>query len=444
MGFWSRIAEFASKQAGPDASDDRLFGTWDGYGSSFSGVNVNSFTAMRHVVVMACVAILSQDVAKIPWGVFRRLSNGGKEAAKDHPLYKLLRDPNDWQTALEFKEMLMASLVLRGNAYAVAPRNKRGEVTKLVPIHPDRVGLFESPNGEWFYAVTRNGLHEMAALRDLPMLVPSDNMLHLRWLPQWNSLLGSSRLSMVRESIGLGMGLEEHQARFVGQGARVGGVLQTDKVMAKEYKEGVRSEWQRVQAGPRNAGAVAVLEQGLKWQQLGLTMVDSQFIESRNFQIRDIARAFDVPPYKLAIEGEAEGPAMVQMSQLYLNGPISGYCERIKAKAEKFFELEDPFFLDWDYAHFLKADLMSRFTSYRNAVGGPWMSVDEVRNSEGLPAVPNGDKVMQATNMAPIGWTPPPDKSTDGPGSDQSGKPAEGGDGDPERNPAADEPSVGA
>ena len=105
-----------------------------------------------------------------------------------------------------------------------------------------------------------------------------------------------------------------------------------------------------MQGGPRNSGATAILEQGLKWQPLGLTMVDSQFIESRNFQIRDVARAFDVPPYKLAIEGENEGPAMVQMGQQYLNGPISGYCERWKAKGEKFFGLDgDDLFLDWDY-----------------------------------------------------------------------------------------------
>ena len=133
----------------------------------------------------------------------------------------------------------------------------------------------------------------------------------------------------------------------------------------------IREEWQRLQAGPRNSGAMAIMEQGLTWQALGLSMVDSQFIESRNFQLRDTARAFDVPPYKLAIEGETEGPAMVQMGQRYLNGPISGYCERWKAKAEQFYERDgDETFLDWDYGHFLKADLLSRFTAYRQAVGG--------------------------------------------------------------------------
>jgi HK97 family phage portal protein len=442
MGFWSRVADFAKRRSG-DTSDDRMFGEWGDWGASNSGVPVNSMTAMRHVAVMACVSILSEDIAKIPLGVFRRLDNGGKEFVPDHYLNRLLRDPNAWQTGFEFKEMMQASLVLRGNGYAVAVRDGRGQPLYLVPIHPDRVGLFEGADGSWFYAVTRNGFHEMAVLRDEPLLIPSRDMLHLRWLSQSNSLLGSSRLTMVRESIGLSIGLEEHQARFVGQGAHTAGVLSTDeKFASKEARDQVRADWQRLQGGIRNSGATAILEQGLKWQPLGLTMVDSQFIESRNFQIRDIARAFNVPPYKLAIEGENEGPAMVQMGQQYLNGPISGYCERWKAKGEKFFGLDGhDIFLDWDYGHFLKADLMTRFTSYRQAVGGPWMSVNEARRAEGLADDPNGDAVLQATNMAPLGWEPPAATASDQ-GSNQTGSPAQGGDGDPERNPA-DDPAPG-
>jgi HK97 family phage portal protein len=440
LGFWSRLAEFALKRSG-GPEDDRLFGDWGGGGPTNSGVRVNSDTAMRHVACMACVSILASDVAKIPLNLFEALPNGGKKPAVNHWLHGLLRKPNNWQTAFEFKEMLQASLVLRGNGYAVAVRNGRGIPQYLVPIHPDRVGLYEAPDGEYFFSVSRNGLHEMAMLRDLPFLIPAHDMLHLRWLSTWHSLLGSSRLSMVRESIGLGIALEEHEARFVGQGARNSGVLSTDgKFATKETREDLRSEWQRVQAGPKNSGSIAILEQGLKWQPLGLSMVDSQFIESRNFQIRDIARAFDVPPYKLALEGENEGPAMVQMGQQYLNGPISGYCERWKAKGEQFFDIDGTeLFLDWDYDHFLKADLLSRSTAYRQSVGGAWMAVNEARRKEGMSQVPHGDTVQQAANTVPLGWVPTAAPGA-GPGSDQTGTPAPGGDGDPLRDPAGDEP----
>jgi HK97 family phage portal protein len=438
MGFWTRVADFARRRSGDDIGD-RLWGDYGNWGLSNSGVTVSTSTAMRHVAVMACVSILSEDVAKIPLGVFKRLANGGKEAATDHPLHRLLRDPNDWQTGFEFKEMLQASLVLRGNAYAVTVRDGRGKPLYLVPIHPDRVGLFEAPSGDYFYAVTRNGLHEMAMLRDQPILVPAEDMFHIRWLPMWNSLLGSSRLAFVQESIGLSVGLEEHQARFVGQGARTGGILSTEQKLGKEVREQLAADWQRMRAGPRNSGSSAVLEQGLKWQPLGLTMVDSQFIESRNFQVRDIARAFNVPPYKLAIEGESEGSAMVQQAQGYLNGPITSYCGRWTAKLEKFFEIDGiDTFVDWDYGHFMKADIMSRYTAYRQAVGGPWMKPNEARRAEGWSEVEGGDTVLQPTNMAPMGWVPPAPSSS-AQGSDQTGSPAPGGDGDAERDPAADE-----
>jgi HK97 family phage portal protein len=442
MGLWSRIADFARRRSGEDFADDRLFGDWGGGGPSNSGVPVNTNTAMRHATVVACVSGLAEDLAKIPLDIYRPTTNGGREVATDHWLHRLLRYPNDWQTGFEFRELLQASLVLRGNAYAVTIRNGRGIPLYMVPIHPDRVGIYEAPSGDYFYAVTRNGLHEMAILREKPLLIPSEDMFHLRWLSTWNSLLGSSRLTMVRESIGLSIGLEEHQARFVGQGARSSGVLSTDsKIASKESREQLRAEFQRLQSGPRNSGAIAILEQGLKWQPLGLSMVDSQFIESRNFQIRDIARAFNFPPYRLALEGEAEGTAMVQQAQNYLNGPISGYCERWKAKGEQFFGLDGyDLFLAFDYAHFLKSDQGSRYTSYRQSVGAPWMTVNEARRAEALPDQPEGDTVLQPVNFAPLGYEPP-DPSTSTPGSDQTGSPGEGGDGDPNRDPATDKPT---
>ena len=436
MSLFSRIVDAFRKDGGGVGSE--LRDAYESFGLSDSGVAVNSFSAMTHGPVMACVSILAEDVAKIPLGVFRRTADGGQVPATDHYLHRLLRHPNDWQTAFEFKEMMQAALVLRGNAYAIAARNKRGVPQYLVPVHPDRVTLYEAPDGEWFYLVTRNGLHDMAVLRDLPLMIPAEDVFHLRWLSQWNSLLGSSRIQLARQPVGLGMGLEEHQARFAGQGTRLSGYLATDAKIAPDVKEQLQSQWNKMKAGPRNSGSTAILEQGLKWQPLGMSMVDAEFMASREFQLREIARVFNLPGYKLGIQGADSGPSMVQMSQEYLNGPISGYCERWKAKLEKFFDLDgEDVFIDWNYAHFVKADIGTRFTAYRQAVGGPWMSVNEARRADGMSSVPNGDEVKQAVNMAPLGWVPP-DKSSSAQGSDQTGTPAQGGDGDPERNPADD------
>jgi HK97 family phage portal protein len=436
MSLLTRLIAAFRKDGGAVGSELRdAYGEW---GLSESGIPVNSWTAMQHGPVMACVSILAEDVAKIPLGVFRRTADGGQVAAKDHYLHRLLRHPNGWQTAFEFKEMMQAALVLRGNAYAVTVRDGRGTPLYLVPVHPDRVTLFEAPDGDWFYLVTRSGLHDMAVLREQPILIPSYDVLHIRWLAQWNSLLGSSRITLARQPVGLAMGLEEHQARFTGQGTRVSGVLSTEQKLSKDVRDMLASEWQKAKGGPRNAGATAVLEQGVKWQALGMTMVDAEFMASREYQLREIARVFNLPPYKLGIQGADSGPSLVQQGQEYLNGPISGYCERWKAKLEKFFDLDgDEIFVDWDYGHFLKADIGTRYVAFRQAVGGPWMTPNEARRSDGLPSVADGDTVMQATNMAPLGWVPP-DRGTAGQGSNQTGSPATGGDGDPERNPAND------
>lgn len=435
MGFWSRVGGALGIRKDADEGDDRLFGSWGDYGQSNSGIGVNSWSAMQHGPVMACVAILSEDVAKIPLGVWTRTSDGGKKPATGHPLQRLLRTPNDWQTRLEFIEMMQAALVLCGNAYAVVIRDGRGRPLSLVPVHPDRVSLYESPGLDWFYMVSRNGQHEMAVLRDLPIMIPQEDVFHLRWLSQYHSLLGSRRVTLAREPIGLGIGLEQHQARFTGQGARVGGALKTDQKLAKEIRENLRGEWQRMQAGARNSGATAVLEQGLQWEQLGLSMVDAQWIESREFQLREVARVFQMPPYKLGIMGSDSGPSMVQQNQEYLNSTISGYCERWKAKLEKFFDLDgEETFVEFDYAHFLQSDMQTRFTAKRMAVGGPWMSPNEARAGEGLPEVPHGDDVLQAANMVKLG-TPPAAPSKGAQGSDTTGAPGAGGDGDPERLP---------
>jgi HK97 family phage portal protein len=448
VGFWSKLADVLRwRSYDDDEGENDRRGGWTGGVHTDAGIRVNSTTAMGHVAVMACVSILAEDLAKIPLKLYRRRADGGKDVATDHWLTKLLRHPNSWQTAFEFLEMMQANLVLRGNAYAVAVRDNAGRPLYMVPVHPDRVTIYEAPNGDFFYFVTRNGLHDIAVLRDQPMMIPHEDVLHIRWLPQWNSLFGTNRINLISESIGIAMGLERHQARFTGQGATLSGVLETEQKLTKDVRDMLKDDWKKLKSGPMNSGETAVLEQGLKWNQLSLSMVDSQFIESRGFQLREAARAFRIPPYKLGIEGESSGPSMVQQNQQYLNDVLSGFCERYVAKFEMFFGIDgQDLFLEWDYSHFTKADVQTRFTAYRQAVGTPWMSPNEARRAEGLPDDPDGDDIQKPTNMAPLSWVPtemhgrPTTVDEAPPGSDSTGTPAEGGDGDPNRLPADDKP----
>lgn len=439
---------FRGQKSSPDAAladaADAFLRDLDTSGISLAGVNVTSHTALQHIAVMACTSILSEDVAKLPVAVYRRKKGGGKQLLEAHPLTKLLRRPNDWQTRFEFIEVMQAALVLRGNAYAVMVRDGKANVLQLVPIHPDRVALWEAPDGSWFYYLTRQGLHELAVLRDLPMMIPAEDMFHLRWMAGSNTLLGLSRIGLMREAVGLSMSQERMASSVAGSGARPGGVLQTDKKLSTEVIDRLKNAWQKSQGGLKNAGSTAILEEGLKWQAMGMTLVDAEFMASRAFSLEDIARGFRVPRYKLGIGADTAGPSLVQQDQDYLNNVLSAFCERWVAKLEREFDIDGAeTFVEFDYAHFLKADITTRLNALRTGVVSMIYTPNEAREAEGLAPHPNGDTLYQPTNVAPIGWTPPAsgDKPA-GPGSDQTGKPAAGGDGDAPDTTADDAPSV--
>lgn len=437
-GFMRRLA---ARLVGKASADDGfsvgsdIIGDVRQWSRTNSGVAVNALTAMQHTVVMSCVSILAEDVAKIPLGIYRKGPNGEDELATDHWLSPVIQQPNSWQTQFEWIEMMMAALALRGNAYSVIVYNMRGVPEYFVPIHPDRIALYEAPGGEWFYSVSASGLHEIAVLRDTPMLVPSENMLHLKWLSQWSSLLGSSRISMMRESIGLSMSQEEQSGKFVGEGARMSGILSTEQKLTKEAAERIRESWQEKFHGRQNAGSVAVLEGGLKYESMTMTLADAEWLAGRNYQALDIARGFRMPPHKLGFENFSQGASMVQADQDYLNNVLAGYCQRIAARVDKTFGLaREGVFAKFDYSHFLKADLATRIAAYRVGIQGSIYTVNEARKAEGLPTVKDGDTVLQPGNMVPLG-TLPTKPGAGGPGSDTTGAPAPGGDGDPLRDP---------
>jgi HK97 family phage portal protein len=436
MSLWTRLKRGVGRRLKEfgDSVGSELRDTVEGWGWSGAGMPVNSFTAMQQTAVMACTMILSEDVAKLPVRVWHRTANGGKELAPTQPLDKLLRQPNAWQTRMEFMEQMQASLVLRGNAFAPILRSVDGTPTALVAVHPDRVTLYEAPDSRWYWAVARSGLHETAALRDFSLLIPAEDMLHVKTVSTWNSLLGASRISMLRETVGLAMSLDQHMARFTSQGGRASGILKSPKRLSDTAIAHMRNEWAEQQAGWRNAGKPLILEEGTEWEQLQMTMADAEFLASRRYQLEDIARGFRVPLHKLGIADATAGPALVQRDQSYLNDVISTYCDLWKLRLERTFGLDgDEYFIEFDYSHFIKADIQTRIQAMRAGVLGMIFTPNEARREEGLPDVEGGDKLYQPTNMAPLGFMPVARGS--GPGSDLTGEPAQGGDGDAYRLP---------
>lgn len=428
MGFWSRV--WAAVRGTEKMTPDQWWAEYGPTTASVGGIAVTQVTALQVATVQACVSIRAEDVAKLPVHVYRRRKGGGKDIVAEHPLERLLQRPNNYQSAFEFKEQMQVALLLRGNAYAVIIRDFRGQAISLIPVNPNRVWIYEAPDGEIFYQVARRGPHDIAMLKSLPLMVPAEDMLHLRWLALDNSLYGVSRIGIAREAIALALSQQELAARLSANSTNLGGVLTTDQKLTPEAATRLRADWKEQKSGLRNAGETAVLEMGLKWQPLGMTAQAAEFIAQRNMSVEEIARLYRMPPHKIGIITRGLGTSMEQLDHDYMNNVVSSDLVRWETKLSQVFDLaSDGVFAEFDVSGFLRAALQTRYNAYRTGIVGMFLTPNEARRAEGLPDHPEGDTLYQPTNVAPMGFEPA--GSETGPGSDVTGDAAPGGQGDP-------------
>ena len=265
-------------------------------GTSIAGKPVTERTAMQMTAVYACVRILAESIAGLPLHLYRYKGNG-KEKAIDHPLYALLHDePNPEMTSFVFREALMSHLLLWGNAYAQVIRNGKGEVTALYPLLPNRMTVDRDEHGRLYYRYQRGSdeaTEEKKAKQETVILQPSD-ILHIPGLG-FDGLVGYSPIAMSKNAIGLAMAAEEYGSKFFANGAAPAGVLETPTLIKDVSK--LRDSWNEAYGGSRNAGKVAILEQGVTFKPISMSPQDSQLIETRKYQLDEIARIFRIPPH---------------------------------------------------------------------------------------------------------------------------------------------------
>lgn len=413
---------------------------WDDYGTPLktnSGMIVNDHSAMSVATVMACVRVSSEDPAKLPVNVYRKKPDGSRQPARDHFLYPILRTPNSWQTWFEFMEFMQVALRLRGNAYAAVLRNGRGVPQQMIPLHPDRVSVYEGPNGAVFYNVTRFGMHETAVMSSFPLMIPAEDIFHLRWAASSVTLVGLSPIGLARETIGLALGQEMHAAKLIGNGARPSGVLQTDKKLSESSADKLARRWASMHGGGDRAGKTAVLEEGLKWQALTMTSVDLEFIAGRRLQAELICQIFRVAPFKVGITTGVTAKNVEEVQLQHYTDTVHPDLVRWEQKFQTFFGLGEDVLVEFDVTHLIRADLVARANAARVLGMSAIATPDENRISFGFnPHGGAAKELFMPVNMATIenvakgtaGKTP-------GLGSDQSGTPADGGRGDPAQLP---------
>ncbi|WP_368488123.1 phage portal protein [Clostridium sp. BJN0013] len=359
------------------------------FGGTTAGKPVNEHTAMQMTAVYSCVRILAETLAGLPLHVYKYNDSGGKEKYLQHPLYRLLHDePNPEMTSFTFRETLMSHLLLWGNAYAQIIRNARGEVIALYPLMPNKMTVDRDKNGRLFYLYQRSIEDAPTLGKDsLVYLDPSD-VLHIPGLG-FDGLVGYSPIAMAKNAIGLAMATEEYGAKFFANGAAPGGVLEHPGTIKDPQK--VKDSWNAAYQGSTNSHRVAVLEEGMKYQQIGIPPEQAQFLETRKFQINEIARIFRIPPHMLADLEKSSFSNIEQQSLEFVKYTLDPWVVRWEQNMFRSLLMEsekNTVFIKFNVDGLLRGDYVSRMSGYATARQNGWMSANDIRELENLDRIP--------------------------------------------------------
>lgn len=361
---------------------------------------------MQMTAVYACVRILAEAVAGLPLHVYEHDGKGGKKKAEDHPLYRLLHDePNPEMTSFGFRETMMGHLLLYGNAYAQIIRNGKGEVMALYPLMPGKMSVDRDSHGNLFYLYTRDeGDTPTLGKSSQVVLLPSD-VLHIPGLG-FDGLIGYSPIAMAKNAIGLAIATEDYGAKFFANGASPGGVLEHPGTV-KDVKR-VRDSWNALYQGSANAHKIAVLEEGMRYQAIGVSPEQAQFLETRKFQINEIARIFRVPPHMVGDLEKSSFSNIEQQSLEFVKYTLDPWiCRWEQSLQRALFSPEEKkrFFLRFNLDGLLRGDYQSRMAGYAVGRQNGWMSTNDIReleNLDRLPAEMGGDLYLINGNMTKL------------------------------------------
>lgn len=376
------------------ASDDRS--PWGGFWfepvtmRTMSGARVSADTAMQLSAVWRAVQLISGHFALLPMLLKKP---GSMKPLPKHPLLALFKKPNRWQNGFEWRQMLMGHLLLRGNAYNEIIDNSRGEILELIPRHPDRVKIEQLPNGEHRYRVTDPDGTER--------IVARGQMWHLRGLSS-NGITGISVIECARESMGLSLSAQSYGARFFANDAKpAGGWIEVPgKFADKTAKTNFREAVQDAQSAA-NRGKMMVLDNGMKYHEVGLTNEDAQFLETRKHQISEIARWFGVPPHKLADLERSTNNNIEHQALEYITDSLLIWTEIWEASIEDglLFDSEG-LEVDFDFTRLTRGDSSARANFAQKAIMAGYLTRNEARAMERLEPLAGLDEPLRPLNMA--------------------------------------------
>ena len=354
---------------------------------------VNEFTAVSLSAVWACVRVISESVAQMPIQVLETKGPGVKRALSDHPAYLLLNtESNPRQIAFNFREIMVATACLWGNAYAIIEFDKFMNPVALHWVHPRNVSVLEY-QGDLFYWVTGEAVPRQ-----------SWEMLHYAGLG-FNGVTGRSVLSVMRENIGLGLSAQAYGRNFYDNGANVAGVLETDAILKDSAAVArLKAQFDGAHGGLGNSHSTVVLENGLKYKRIGMPPEDAQFITTRKIQSEEIARSFRVPPHKIGILERSTNNNIEQQALEFVTDSLVPWLCRIEQEnTRKLLKTAEKgrIVIRHNYDGLLRGDAKARAEFYKSLWGIGAMSANDIMDLEDREHVANGDTLYVPLNMVP-------------------------------------------
>lgn len=387
MGFLQSL--FHSRDKPKDQTTGSAFRFY--FGHTTSGKAVTERSAMQITAVYACVRVLAEAVAGLPLHLFRLKGNAGKEKATDISLYFLLHDePNPEMTSFVFRETLMCHLLLWGNAYAQIIRNGKGEVVALYPLMANKMTVDRDENGTLYYEYQVSKSDAPTLKNGRVRLSPSE-VLHIPGLG-FDGLVGYSPIAMAKNALGMAMATEEYGAAFFKNGANPSGILSMPGVVKDPEK--IRQSWEQGFGGSQNSNKVAILEEGMTYTPISISPEAAQFLETRKFQIDEIARIFRVPPHMIGDLEHATFSNIEHQSLEFMTYTLRPWLVRFEESMQRSLllpEQKKDYLIRFNVDGILRGDYESRMRGYATGIQNGIFSVNDVRRLEDMDLLSKED-----------------------------------------------------
>jgi len=360
-----------------------------------AGESVTPPTALGITAYFAAIRAISEDVAKLPLGVYEELEGGGRRRVADHPVdYLVHTEPNPEMSSMAFREALMQHALGWGNGYAEIIRDGRGVPRELWPLDPTTVSVLRV-GGELVY--------EVHVPPQEPVRLPAARVLHIHGLGA-DAYTGYGLARLAREALGAILASQKFAAAFYGNGTWLGGVLQHPAALSDTAQKHLRETFEARHGGAENAMRVAVLEEGVTYQQFGVQPDQAQFIETRQFGVEEVARLFRIPPHKIQHLLRSTYSNIEQQSLEYVGDTLMPWIVRWEQEIRRklFLPTERTLFVKHNITSLLRADAASRGAFYSQLFNIGGMSINDMREKEDMNPIEGGDTHFVPVNMVPL------------------------------------------